>query len=254
MSQCEPYELCSSLTEWIGYVYVIPAICAAGVCFNVVVLIIFLKPSFRSQMTSSTLTYLLGLAIADLLTALLILPLGFVRCIDATTTEIQFVFNFYEKYIHMPVANIFMTLSVWTTVTITTERFLFLHGNGGEVSGQSMSRSAASAKLIVLSLFVVAVGFNVPMFLYYDSFSGDEPVERSDFAKTAGFEVYFWIRMFVVKIIPIVIIIILNAALLRLMRRNSQGFKVTTGAVQDWENKRAHPNLKGHEATETNSS
>ena len=228
MTGCEEHEylVCSSVTEKIGYVVMIPIICSLGVCFNIIILCVFLKTSFRGQMTSSTLTYLTGLAIADLLTALLILPIGYVRCVNTSSWDIQYAFNFYEKYVYRPFANIFMTISVWTTLTITTERFLFLYNNGGEVSGQSMQRSGPTSRIIVTSLYLLAICFNIPLFLHYEDISGDHDVERSDFAKSVGYEVYSWIRMFVVKIIPIVSVSVLNIALVRLMRVNSKNLKV----------------------------
>ena len=226
MSEYDEHEVCTTVTEKIGYLGMIPIICGLGVCFNCIILCVFTKPAFRLQMTSSTLTYLTGLAIVDLLTALLILPIGFIRCIDTTSWHIQYAFNFYEKYIYRPFANIFMTSSVWTTLTITTERFIFLYNNGGEVSGQSMQRSVPTARIILILIYMLAICFSIPLFLYYDDISGDEVVGRSDFAKSVGYEVYSWIRMFIVKIVPIVSVAVLNVALVRLMRANSKNLKV----------------------------
>ena len=222
----DEYKVCSTITEQIGYLGMIPIICSLGIVFNCIILFVFTKSTFRSQMTASTLSYLTGLAIADLLTASLILPIGFVRCIEATSWDMQYFFNFYEKYIYRPFANIFMTSSVWTTLTITTERFVFLYNNGGEVSGQSMQRSAPTARVILCSIYVLAVCFSIPLFLYYDDISGTTVIERSDFAKSVGYEVYSWIRMFVVKILPIISVAVLNIALVRLMRVNSKNLKV----------------------------
>ena len=79
MSECDEHEVCTTITEKIGYLGMIPIIGGLAVCFNCIILCVFTKSAFRSQMTSSTLTYLTGLAIADLFTALLILPIGFVH-------------------------------------------------------------------------------------------------------------------------------------------------------------------------------
>ena len=227
MTKCgEEHLVCSTMTEKIGYMVAIPTICSLGVCFNIIILCVFLRPSFRTQITTSTLTYLTGLAVADFFTALLILPIGFVRCIDTKSWDLQYAFNFYEKYVYRPFGNTSMTISVWTTLTITTERFLFLYSNGGEVSGQSMQRSGPTAKIIVASLYFMAICFNIPLFMYYEDLTGDEDVGRSDFADSVGYEVYSWIRMFVVKIIPIILVAVLNIALVRLMRVKSNNLKM----------------------------
>ena len=95
----EEHRTCSSLTEEIGYLYVIPIICSFGICSNALVLVVFNKSSFRAQMTPSLVIYLTGLTIVDFFNAVVALPLGFVRCIDAPSTDIQHVINVYERYI-----------------------------------------------------------------------------------------------------------------------------------------------------------
>ncbi len=227
MGNCtEDYLVCSSLTEEIGYMYIIPVICSFGVVCNIIILIVFFKPSFRSHMTSSTLTYLTGLAVADLLTAFVFLPIGLIRCIETTSHDARYAFNWYEKYLYRWLGNTFMTISVWTTLTITTERYLFLLYHGGEVSGQSMQRSAAGALTILAFIYILACGFNIPMFFYYDTVTGYDILDRSDFAKGTGYEAYSWIRMFVVKYIPMTLIAILNVALIKLMRNSRRSLKI----------------------------
>ena len=68
-STCK-YTTFSSTTEQIGYLYIIPAICCLGICFNTLVLLVFHRSSFRKQMTPSLVIYLTGLTIADLFNAL----------------------------------------------------------------------------------------------------------------------------------------------------------------------------------------
>ena len=200
---CRNYPTCSSITEQIGYLYIIPAICCLGICFNTLVLLLFQRTSFRTQMTPSLVIYLTGLTVADLFNALVALPLGFVRCIEASSPEVQHVFNFYERFLWVAIGNITMTTSIWITVIITTERFLFLYNNGGEITGQTMGRSPSSAAWILTTVIILATLLCLPLFFYLGDISVDYPVEISDFARSTGYEVYSWIRMFIVQLIPI---------------------------------------------------
>ena len=222
---CRNYPTCSSITEQIGYLYIIPAICCLGICFNTLVLLVFQRTSFRTQMTPSLMIYLTGLTIADLFNALVALPLGFVRCIDAPSPEVQHVFNFYERYLWVTIGNITMTTSIWITVIITTERFLFLYNNDGEITGQTMERSPSSAAWILTTVIILATLLCLPLFFYLGDISVDYPVEISDFARSAGYEVYSWIRMFIVQLIPITSVAGFNIALIRMIKVNKKNMR-----------------------------
>ena len=75
MTNRSEQEICSTVTEEIGYLLVIPTICLYGIVFNTIILISFSKSSFRVQMTPSLVIYLIGLTIADLINSLITLPL-----------------------------------------------------------------------------------------------------------------------------------------------------------------------------------
>ena len=222
MSDCKEYITCTSLTEQIGYLIIIPIICTFGILFNTLVLLVFCKASFRSQMTPSLLTYLAGLTTVDLVNSLIGFPQGFVRCIEAPSQDIQYLFNFYEKYLWTSIGHVTMTSSIWITLIITTERFLFLLNNGAEVTGQSIRRSPSCAKWILATIILLAVCFNIPLFLYYDNITGSYPVQSSSFAQSTGYEVFTWLRMFLVQLIPIISVTGLNIALIRIIRANNE--------------------------------
>ena len=71
MANCPNQTTCTTVTEQIGYLFVTPVICLLGMCFNILILIIFSKSSFRTQMTSSLVTYLTGLTVVDLFNSLI---------------------------------------------------------------------------------------------------------------------------------------------------------------------------------------
>lgn len=215
-------KICSTTVEEIGYLYLIPITCGLGVVFNIINLCVFFKSSFKTQMPASILTYLKGLAIADLLSALLILPTGFARCLNAPTKELQYALNFYLKYLYTPLANIFITTSVWITCAVTAERFWFLYYSGKRVIG---SRAPSTVRKVILLFFILATVVCFPLLFYYDKISDDHLLQTSDFGESTGYEVYAWFRTFVAKIIPIIFVTVLNFGLIKIMRTSTKAVK-----------------------------
>ena len=115
MTNRSEQETCSTITEEIGYLFVIPTISLYGIVFNTIILIIFSKSSFRAQMTPSLVIYLIGLTIADLINSLITLPLGFIRCVHTSNPNIQYGYNLYEKFIWLSLGHITITISIWIT-------------------------------------------------------------------------------------------------------------------------------------------
>ena len=103
MNNCSNYEVCTSKIEEVGYLYILPCICGIGIFSNSLILFVFSNSQFNSKMTSSTLTYLTALALADGLSCLFTLPETFIRCVDAVNKNVQQFYNFYEEYVYYPV-------------------------------------------------------------------------------------------------------------------------------------------------------
>ena len=224
MSNCTDYIVCTGTLEKIGYLGFIPMTCIIGVFFNIIILYIFTKSPFRSHMVPSMLIYLTGLAIADLHSSFLIAPIGFVRCIDPTSKDIQYFYNVYEKYLKN-LGNIFTNAGIWITCAVTVERFIFILKNKSDLYGLNNQKSITSTLIILLAIFILASGCSVPLFLYYDGISSELPMQRSEFSKSVGYEVYAWIRLFIVKLIPMFVISILNVALIRNIKENNKQLK-----------------------------
>ena len=127
MRNCSTYyETCSDKVEEIGFLDVFTTVCVIEIIFNCLIFYVFSKSEFNSKMTSSTLTYLTGLALADCLSCVSSLPLPFIMCMKAQTSSIQYFCHFYELYIYHPIGNSFITTSVWITLSLTIERFTFV--------------------------------------------------------------------------------------------------------------------------------
>ena len=226
MANCsENVAVCSNKCLKFGYLYIITLICIFGTVFNCLNLLVFSKSQFRSKMTQSTLVYLTGLALADLIACISSIPLPFIRCVDAPNEGIKYFYNFYEKYIYHPVGNTFITISVWITLIFTIDRYVFVTKNNGEVTGQSSIRPTVGAIGICSCIVFIGICIFIPTLFFYEDVSGDGELIESEFGKSLGYEIYSWIRMHLTKIIPILVVTALNIALIRVTYQNSKKLK-----------------------------
>lgn len=142
-------------SEDIGYVILVPIVCAIGISFNILNLIIFFQRGFQSP----SYTYLTTMAAADLVLLVTVLPIGFARCsrfrsvfflhlnlkksYKVTIISIPFYTTFhnscklkedinilgkkiYETYMFIPFSNMAGTSSVWVTAAVTIERYIYI--------------------------------------------------------------------------------------------------------------------------------
>ena len=224
MSNCTEYPICSSIFEKIGYLGLLPMTCALGVGFNGAILRIFLNSSFKLHMIPSTLIYLTGLAVADFHSSLLIAPLGFTRCIPPSSPDVQLFYNIYEKYIKN-IGNIFTTAGIFITLTVTIERFLFVIKSKGDLARSNSGGPVPAAVKILVGNYILAFVCCIPLFLSFDNVSPNEPVQKSNFAESTGYEVYAWFGLLVLKLTPVLTISMLNMVLIGNIRDNNKRLK-----------------------------
>ena len=152
---------------------------------------------------------------ADMMSSIMLIPIGFLRCLHPTTHGEKLFWNIYEVVLFLPLANTFITSSVWITLIISVERCVFIQVFAGARDVFSPQRT----RIIVLTTFLVSTIFNLPFFFKYDLYktmasNKTEPI-RTDFAKSVYFNVWSWIRLALVKYIPITTVTISNAILIR---------------------------------------
>ena len=227
MTNCtENASVCSDYFVKIGYLYVFSLICTFGTIFNCLNLFVFSKSQFSSKMTSSILVYLTGLAMADLIACVVSIPLPFIRCVEAPTGDIKYFYNFYEKYIYHPFGNTFLTISVWITLIFTIDRYTFVTKNNGEVTGQSSVRSTTGAISICSCIVFIVICIFIPTLFFYEDVTSHGELTESEFGRSLGYEIYSWIRMFLAKTIPVLVVTALNIALIKATYIISKKIKV----------------------------
>ena len=227
MHNCTIEGQCTPTGVYIGYVYFLTSICTLGTVFNVMNLCVFYKKSFKTKIVPSTLHYLTGLAIADATASFSMLPLGLSRCIHSGNTTLEHFWNVYQMFIFLPVSNSFGTASVWITLIISAERCIFItwySGLGCHREGLCPNNTRA----ITIALFVAAFIFNIPFWFDYDVdvTLATGILTFSIFFQSTFYEVWLWIRIFIVKIIPICAVVIFNCILLKTTWINNNKYKV----------------------------
>ena len=163
------------------------------------------------------------------------MPKGIARCVSARYHWEYSIRQVYEVFIFLPLGNAFATASVWTTVSLSVERYI-------TVKHHILSHRVWSVKrtrLCVILIFVLAVLINIPNFWYRTTNFGERYPSVSDFGMSRGFYIFLWIRITLLKGLPFILILVFNALLVKAVRevnrrRRSMVFPLTS------DNRRQH--------------
>ena len=240
MENCSDVDVgrCSTTIEFIFYIYIIPVICSLGIVFNVLVLLVFSRSNFQARIGSSTLTYLRGLAVADGMASFVSSPIGFLRCLDSRSAGQEYFWNWYDKYVFLPFANTFGTTSVWITVAVSLERCIFVSWNKVQVRHKAIFRTR-TARLTLVLIFIGSLSISFPIFYYYEDLSSENnTLIISTFGKSVNYEIYTWIWMFMVKLVPIAVVIACNTILIRTTWAKNRRISIIMGLPSAFQTRR----------------
>lgn len=197
----------SQSTEYYVYLCVYTPIVLIGMLFNGCNIFVLANSTFKG--CGPTFTFLTAMAVADLLCLIISCPFGMTQCILSEDNFQSFSTHMYEIYIFMPMANTFATASVWITMTVAIERYISV--NHISLAGKICTKKYARVALVII--FILSFILHIPFFLFYKVEDGDT-ILYTEFAYSKEAEVYDWIRTFLAKYIPIVILVIFNLLLL----------------------------------------
>ena len=211
-SSCPPsVGQCNEWFTFVGYNVVQTTVSSIGIICNTLIIVVFTRNSLRG----ASFTFMLGLAIVDLIVCTLSLPLGLFRCLKTTVPWKNLMRNIYTIYILVPISNSFCACSVWTTLAMSIERYVSIKDRSGN---RSKRFTSSHASVTIFSLLVMAQALHVPYFFHrYIDPRDPKRLIVSDFGKTEGFRVYLWIRMTLMKFIPIVSVAIVNGLLIKVV-------------------------------------
>lgn len=173
----------------------------------------------KDVLHSSSTTYLLGLATADLLFVICFAP-NILRAYSSIATTRAFeTFNaFYGSYF-FPFVYLFHTAAVWVTVAFTVERFVAI---AMPMKAQKYCTKSRAQKFVV-GAFVFGLALNTYRFFRRSVIPLTDPVTNETYYthKLAGIglnehlqQVYFWVYFIATKAIPFPLLVSLNSAII----------------------------------------
>jgi len=203
------------------YGYVIPTLVTVTTALNSLVIIILTRPSMRS----SNSVVLSALAISDTLTGLITLPFYlYMYTFGLWTQHIPYRWCFIHKICIDVLPTIFHTISVWLTLTLAIQRYIYLcHPMAAKgLCGVGRMRKVVMLVALLSFLFHSLTFFDttfvpVPMKMTTEGCSEvfSQWAERS---KHIYIPMYYWVRVLIIHLIPAVSLVILNSILIGVMK------------------------------------
>ena len=196
---------CSRHVDYVMNVYLFTTITCVGVVTNILNLTVFVDR--KSKLNGTTFTLLKALATADFFVCVMCVPAGISRCVPYRHHWEIALRQVYEIYILIPVSNSFAAASGWLTVILAVERYIAVRF----LNGPSFRR--ISTWVCIILTYLCAFAINVPYFWYREpNYDGIYP-KLTRFGVSDGFNIYLWVRMILMKGVPIVFILIFNGLL-----------------------------------------
>lgn len=153
INQTYPKE--SDLVDTICNKYAGPAMCLFGTFGNVLNLMVLT----RKHLKESPYAYLKALAITDLCALVLSFPF-----MVFSRGSFLYSWKWYDAYVFIPLVNFFTFASLWVTVIMTIDRFIFVRYPLW--ARQRCNRFKAQVRIWII--MVIAVLFTIPRFFCYD--------------------------------------------------------------------------------------
>ena len=222
VSQPVPFQRFYKIAQISTGLVCYPIICLAGVVGNIFIIALLGRPS---QHTTTNI-YLCALAVSDLI-KLLNDTLYFFTVLFYTTDPIlgNKAFGYLYPYAHF-VFNLAACVSSWLTVTIAVERYMLVCHPMRARGLISLSR----ARTATVAIFIVMTSLAVPSGLRYRTVHrlqeiNGRNVTMLDVQLTSLWRVqefvvaYTWLQSLLRSIIPFLILLAVNAAIITALRR-----------------------------------
>ena len=220
---CFPLNLSASTSqaEVVVYGYMMPFVLVLTLTTNTLTTAVLAQKTMR---TSSNII-LLAISLSDLLTVLVPAPtfiymfsLGFY----AEPTVSDFMCSYYEYFIDY-IPTLFHTASIWLTLGLAAQRYVY-------ICHPQVARVLCTQSRIlqmISSIFFIATIHLLPRFFEKEV----QPTDTQDpicmrcyadwltgFGVNLYFSLYYWCRIVLVHFLPCLLLIILNALLLKTLR------------------------------------
>ena len=209
-------ECNANTLEYYGYLCLQLPITVMGFIFNGINIITFTIGHRNFQSWGTLHAFLCVLSVVDFCYMIFIAPFGLVLCV---LHDNWYINNIYLIYIYKPLTSFCATCSVWITMTIAVDRYASIKN----VMWRKMY-TRKYAKFTLVFIIVASIGLNMPYY-FIQRVQKDAIVIETEFGSSDGYVVYNYIRSFLAKYIPMVIVtwasIALCMALLRHKKKQS---------------------------------
>lgn len=206
--------------QFIAGLIIFPILCFPGIVGNILSLIVL----FHKDMATSTNVYLSALAISDTIKLINDVLYFLVILLKTTKSEnaIMIMVNLYP-YAHY-IFNFAVCVTAWLTVSIAVERYI-------SVCHPTRAKAICTiprARYISLSVFIVMLILTVPSALRYHAVFVHDTVfntscwlvEPTDLGRNQTFmKPYTWVQNLFRSIVPLVVLIILNARIINELKK-----------------------------------
>jgi len=227
-------------------VCIVGLLCLIGFIGNSLTFVILRGDRDKNSTTNWLLQTLAVVDIVYLVACVLIQPVKAVHDIrpetewrrDSTWSSFRIVFTHLEPYI-WPLASIAQTVTIWVVVLVTVDRYIAIC-----MPLRSKIRTLPRARAAVAVVIVAAILYNIPGFfektVWYKKCGGRYKIqlEYTDMRRSNWyFVVYKTICYFVFRTIgPLLLLIVLNASLIRALRQMRRRHRNLTRRNQQREN------------------
>lgn len=216
------------ITSLILNIYIGPILCAFGICGNIMNIIVL----FKGRLTESPYLYLKTLALTDMFA--LILTLIHMTISGKST---MYVWQFFNAYVFFPLANFFMAASVWLTVGVTIDRFIYV--KAPLFARGYCSRKRARVRIVLILFFTLLV--SVPRFFCYTVYGNGDifSLTKTSFrASITYYRMYNITCIVIIHVAPLLILMFCNVYLicaLRHAKSTREELHIRNNREKDWQ-------------------
>ena len=218
----------------------LPILCIGGIV-GIILTVIVLS---RKSMCTSTNTYLISLAVADL---------GFLSLLGCSSLErhlpksSKYVFHVFYEYAQI-FLHTFLLSSVWLTVMLAVERYIAICHPLKAISICTVKRS----RIIIVLIFVCSFYCRIPNFFemkivtYYDCGEPTPAITLTALGQNITYKtVYSWIvDCIICALVPFLFLVYLNVRLVLEIRKSTRYLRYHIGINSNMQNIVSHEQLK----------
>ena len=217
----------TTMIDYVCNLYIGPALCIFGILGNIFNIFVL----FRGRLLDSPYVYLKALSFTDMFALILSLPY-----LLFTQNAENFIPNIYNAFVFFPVVNLLTAASVWITVGVTIDRFIF-------VKFPLLARSYSSGSRVktrIVTIYIFGVFFTLPRFFCYQLVNeyGSYHMEFTTFRDSPYYRVYDIVCIIIYHFIPLVIFVVINTYLIIAVykaRFIRQELGIRNNREQDWQ-------------------